>query len=158
MSVYLHAVPKPVRKKRDFKRPAIKESVPLECLEQETVSQWLDLHKVFYNISISGAFLHPATFNRLKRMGYKRGLPDILIFDPPSAYSEMGAVGVVIEMKRRKGGIISDEQAIWLEKLTNRKWICFVAKGADEAINFLELCGYGGRPNGKSQFDQGGAN
>jgi hypothetical protein len=118
------------------------EQNPLEAMEQETVAQWLDLHKVFYNISISGAFLHPATFNRLKRMGYKRGLPDVIIFDPPPAYNGKFK-GVALEMKRRKGGIVSDEQRTWLEKLANLGWLSYVARGADEAIEILETCGYG---------------
>lgn len=146
---YLKAVPKPTRRPKEPKplrtrRVAI-ESNPLECIEQETVSQWLDLHKVFYNISISGAYLHPATFNRLKRMGYKRGLPDVLIFQPPPAYHGK-YVGVALELKRRKGGIVSDEQKVWLETLNSHGWLAVVAQGADEAIEMLETCGYGGKP------------
>ena len=138
----LKAYPKPTYKRRESKRKVVAESNPLECIEQETVSAWLDLHKVFYNISISGAYLHPATFNRLKRMGYKRGLPDILIFERPPAYGNQ-FVGVAIELKRKKGGIVSDEQKEWLEKLQKQGWFAIVCRGADEAILILEQCGYG---------------
>lgn len=137
----LKACPKPTRKRREGKRSVVVESNPLECVEQETVSAWLDAHDVFYNISISGAFLHPATFNRLKRMGYKRGLPDIIVFQRPPAYNDQFC-GVAIELKRRKGGVVSDEQKEWITKLQAQGWVAVVCKGADEAISVLEQCGY----------------
>jgi hypothetical protein len=163
------AVPKPKKKERiknPFKNSIPKESNPLECIDQETVADWLDAHNVFYTATMAGSFLHPATFNRMKKMGLKKGVADILIFDTPPAYythnilrlsqshpnalfsaSELGYLycGVCLEMKRKKGGIVSEEQRLWLEKMTKLKWLCFVANGADSAIEFLEQCGYGGR-------------
>lgn len=134
--------PKPERKKREFKRPAALESNPLESISQETVAAWLDAKKVFYSATVAGAFLHPATFTRLKRMGLKRGVSDILIFDPPPAYGN-AYKGVCLEMKRRKGSVVSDDQLAWLSEMSKRGWLTVVAKGEDEAISVLETCGYG---------------
>lgn len=134
--------PKPVRVKREEKRPAVKEAVPLECIEQETVAQWLDLHNVFYCASVAGAYLHPATFIRMKKIGYKKGAPDLMIYQKPPAYNGQ-FVGVAIEMKRKKGGVVSDEQREWLEKLRAQGWMAVVCAGADAAIEILEMCGYG---------------
>lgn len=144
---YLKPCPKPTRKPKEKSirpRKVAMESNPLESMEQETVADWLDLHKVLYCASVAGAYLHPATFNRIKKIGYKRGLPDILIFQAPPAYNDK-YVGVALEMKRRKGGIVSDEQRVWLEDLNRNGWLVGVMKGADEAIELLELCGYGSK-------------
>ena len=141
------SVPKPTRKlKEKILKPKVRvaiESNPLEYMEQEAVAQWLDLYKVFYTATIAGAFLHPATFNRIKKMGLKTGVSDIIIFDPPPAYDRI-FIGMCLEMKRRKNGMATKEQLGWLNKMHQRKWLTYVANGADEAINMLEIAGYGG--------------
>lgn len=145
---YLKPCPKPERKQKEKTlNPRVKvalESNPLECVDQETVANWLDLYKVLYSASVAGVYLHPATFNRVKKIGYKRGLPDILIFQKPPAYGDR-YVGVAIELKRRKGGIVSDEQKAWLDNLNKNGWLVGVMRGADQAIEFLEICGYDGK-------------
>jgi hypothetical protein len=137
------AVPKPIYKKKEkpVKRKVVVESLPEESDEQATVADWLDLYKVFYTATMAGSYLHPATFNRMKRMGLKKGVSDLLIFDPPPAYGNQ-FVGVALEMKRKKGGVLSLEQKEWLEKMSQRRWLVHVSPGADDAIQFLELCGY----------------
>ena len=138
--------PKPIRVKKEkpVKRKVVLESLPEESDEQATVADWLDLYKVFYTATMAGCYLAPATFNRMKRMGLKRGIADLLIFDPPPAYGNQ-FVGVALEMKRKKGGVLSLEQKEWLEKMSQRRWLVHVSLGADDAIQFLELCGYGGK-------------
>ena len=144
-------VPKPVRKVRDksLKRKVCIESLPEESDEQTTVADWLDAHKVFYTATMAGCYLHPATFNRMKRMGLKQGVSDLLIFTKPPAYfiSEKGYafIGVCLEMKRKKGGVLSEKQREWLNRMSMLGWLSHVANGADEAISFLETCGYGGK-------------
>lgn len=129
--------PKPARKKRNYKRPAVLESVPLEDTEQKTVVDWLELNKVWFTANTPDRRF-------CNRLGYKKGVPDILIFDRPSMVENgLLYVGAAIEMKRRKGGQVSKEQEEWLHKLTERGWKCFIARGCDEAIKFLEECGYG---------------
>ena len=142
----IHPCPKPVRVKKEkpVKRKVVLESLPEESDEQATVADWLDLYKVFYTATMAGCYLAPATFNRMKRMGLKRGIADLLIFDPPPAYGNQ-FVGVALEMKRKKGGVLSLEQKEWLEKMSQRRWLVHVSLGADDAIQFLELCGYGGK-------------
>lgn len=135
--------PKPIRVKKEkpVKRKVVVESLPEESDEQATVADWLDLYKVFYTATMAGSYLHPATFNRMKRMGLKKGVSDLLIIDPPPAYGNQ-FVGVALEMKRKKGGVLSLEQKEWLEKMSQRRWLIHVSPGADDAIQFLELCGY----------------
>lgn len=135
------AVPKPTFKKREYKRPAIKELVPLEETEQATVIEWLKLHNVLFSANVPDR-------RYCKRMGYSPGLPDLVIFQKPPAYNGQ-FVGCAIELKRRKGGIVSPEQRIWIEKLQKEGWIAVVCAGADEAILILEQCGYSSRKEAK---------
>lgn len=131
--------PKPERKKRGFKRTTVIESVPLEDTEQYTVIDWLRAHKILHTANVPDR-------RNCHRMGYSKGVPDILIFDRPAMVQNgLVFVGAAIEMKRRKGGIVSPEQAQWLENLKELGWSCKVAYGADDAIQFLESNGYGVR-------------
>ena len=139
--------PKPTRPPKEPKplkpcKVAI-ESNPLEETEQMTVVDWLKWHGVLFSASANGIYTHPASMSRMKRLGVAVGLPDILIFTPPPAYK--GIVGVSIEMKRRKGGIVSQEQLEWKEKLQKVGWLTYIALGADQAIGILEACGYGSK-------------
>ena len=72
---------------------------------------------------------------KMQAQGVKKGIPDVFIFRPVK-----GAPGVVVELKRKKGGVVSDDQKKWLKTLAGFGWICYVAKGADEAIKFVRDC------------------
>jgi hypothetical protein len=50
--------------------------------------------------------------------------------------------GAVIEMKRKKGGVVSDDQQFWLNALSIRGWQVAVCRGIDEAIEQLKYWGY----------------
>ena len=45
--------------------------------------------------------------------------------------------GLYIEMKRRKGGRLSDEQAAMLEALREQGYCAWVCKGANDAIELI---------------------
>lgn len=77
---------------------------------------------------------------RLKAHGVKRGVPDVMIFDSPPLHP--CSPGVAIELKRRHGGVVSQEQKEWLEYLENKMWCCCVAKGWKEARDFLKTLGW----------------
>ena len=77
---------------------------------------------------------------RLRAAGMKAGVPDILIFDP--APNKPGTRGVAIELKRSKGGRVSETQEAWLDRLSRRKWHSVVCRGYAETIKELEVLGY----------------
>lgn len=138
------ACPKPIRTKREFKRPAPVESNPLESVEQFTVVEWLRVHNIRFTASANGIYTHPVAMSKMKRLGVSVGYPDITIFDrPPLIIDGKVFIGCCIEMKRRKGGVVSDEQKEWLSALSELGWATAVCKGCDEAISFLESLGYG---------------
>lgn len=83
---------------------------------------------------------------KAKKMGTSKGFPDLLIFVPiygvigePDAYQP-----IAIEMKRKKGGVISPEQKQWGEVMSAAGIPFKVCKGCEEAIEFVkEVVDYG---------------
>lgn len=116
---------------------------PPEEHVQRTVADWLDRHGVrWFHPPNEGR--HKAQYRRkLAALGLKPGVPDVMIVDPPP--NVPGAVGTAIELKRKQGGQVSQEQREWLEALEARGWYCAVCKGIDEALELLERLGYGQR-------------
>jgi len=122
--------------------------VATEEQEQMLVAQWLDAIRVVWaHVPNSGyrAILRAQAAKvlgaRLKKMGVKKGFPDILIFTPPPSRPEF--TGMAIEMKRTKRGKLSDDQRRWLASLSECGWYSAVCYGATEAIELLRTFGYG---------------
>jgi len=76
----------------------------------------------------------------LRASGLKSGVPDILIFEP--APNMPTVRGVAIELKRSKGGRVSENQEKWLSKLDKLGWHTAVCKGYEQAIRELEELGF----------------
>ena len=71
---------------------------------------------------------------RLKAAGYKRGFPDVFVYESRGRFH-----GLAIELKKDKGGRVSQHQKEWLKSLEMRGFKATVAKGFDEAVKLLEL-------------------
>lgn len=69
----------------------------------------------------------------LKMMGMAPGCPDFLIFTRPP---------VAIEMKRQKGGRVSEAQREFMQQLAGEGWRCFVTYGAEAAFKALGESGH----------------
>ena len=111
---------------------------PTEEQEQAAVFEWVTLMRnqypeldLLYHCP-NGADRHPAVAAKLKRQGVKPGVPDLFL---PVARS--GWHGLFIEMKKRKGGRVSDEQKAWIEALTAQMYRAVVCKGCEEACDEL---------------------
>ena len=138
------------------RRPVIaRRFLPTEADEQRVLAAWLDAMGILWAhppnsgyraglnrdaqvASIAGA--------RLKRLGVKAGLPDILIFQVPPAEDYASVRGVAIELKRREGGAVSDEHKAWLKDLRDVGWLTRVCLGAADAIGWLQILGFGTAP------------
>ena len=107
-----------------------------EDREQQTVVQYLDLLRIDFCAVPNGGHRHKAVAAKLKATGVKSGVPDLLIFTRPKGFTR--ASGVAIEMKRKKGGVVSENQREWLTKLDEHGWLTFVCRGADEAITVID--------------------
>ncbi len=104
--------------------------VPTEEAEQIAVVQYLELKGHKYSHIPNSTFTKSwKVKNRNKAMGVRPGLPDLfcIINDNP----------VWLEMKRVKGGVLSKAQKDWIAALEEAGQTVFVAKGAEQAINFI---------------------
>ena len=122
---------------------------PTEDQECEAFSQWLTLKKIPHthigNESGRGraAMLRTA---KLKRMGQSAGFPDYLVVIIGSFIVQgVGEISeiylprlVAIEMKRKKGGRVSEAQQEWIDILNSAGVETVVCKGFDEAKQFIE--------------------
>lgn len=71
--------------------------------------------------------------NGLKAEGLLPGVSDLIIFEPHGGYSAM-----FLEMKKRYGGEVSENQMWFLREIEQRGGYGVVAYGADEAMAFID--------------------
>ena len=106
---------------------------------QRWLCQWLDNKRLFWCHTPNGGLRTKIAGAKLKAQGVKRGVPDVIIFDPPPGG---GYVGAAIELKPVGKGRPSAEQKMWLEGLKERGWAVTIAHGWNEAVSWLESLGY----------------
>jgi hypothetical protein len=121
---------------KSVKRGDSASSVRSEYVEQAQFAEWLDRNYpvLLWSASAGGMRTSIGTATKMKRMGYKRGIPDIQIFEPVGEKK-----GLFIELKRTQGGTVSSEQKVWLEKLNKRGYVAVVAKGFEQAKEVVKL-------------------
>lgn len=115
---------------------SLHERLPTESDEQKIVVEYLKARGMMFSHVPNGAKRGFRTASWLKSLGLTKGMPDILIFDRVPKNPDVR--GVAIEMKRRKGGVISIEQNSIMERLRECGWLCQVAHGANEAIFWID--------------------
>jgi hypothetical protein len=129
------ARPSPVERKPS------KVAVPSEEAEQLELVWWLEWADITYCHVPNGEWRHPRTAVRLKALGVKMGVPDILIFTPPPKFKN--ARGVAIELKRVNVRRATPAQQAWLVELGAAGWCVQICSGAQMAIGWLQSLGYG---------------
>lgn len=110
--------------------------VPYEDDEHIAFVQWMEKqHPDIDIIHIPNGELRDSNRQRaamrgakLKRMGVKKGVWDLLLPD----------IFVWIEMKRQKGGRLSPEQRLFKEKRERAGYVCLVAYGWLDGMNKLQ--------------------
>lgn len=120
----------------------------LESVEQMSLFRWAAFHtgkwpelRLLHAIP-NGGMRHKATAARLKEEGVKAGVPDICLPVPRGVYH-----GLYIELKRLRGGRVSDEQEKWLADLTAQGFRAVVCRGWLAASE--EIARYMSLPEGK---------
>lgn len=121
-------------------RQRLKEMhVPTEETEQAILFRWAEYaHATFPELNLmyaipNGGFRHIKTAVAMKRTGTKAGVPDICLPVPRGGFH-----GMYIEMKRKKGGVVSDLQADWIKDLSAQGYYCCVCRGWEIAKNKIE--------------------
>jgi hypothetical protein len=108
---------------------------------QIRVAQWLDLALppgAVWHHSPNEGNRHVAYKVKQKRMGTKPGWPDIEIF-VPGDQSKVGiSISIFIELKRPKGGKLSENQAMVRNKLELAGCFWQLCRSIDQVHEFLE--------------------
>jgi hypothetical protein len=92
-----------------------------------------DLAKIF--AIPNGEKRSPKVGAKLKRLGVKRGIPDLFL-----PVARHGFYGLFIEMKKKKGGRLSDDQKIQISILESDGYAVAVCAGTQHAI--IAVCKY----------------
>ena len=110
----------------------IKSIIPTESQEQCAVIKWADAQPGICGRLMAipnGAHKLPASAAKFKREGLRPGVPDLFL-----PIARQGFHGIWIEMKRSKGGVVSDVQADWVRFLRGESYEAYICEGADETI------------------------
>ena len=114
--------------------------VPSEDAEQSVLFDWAEMAKGRYPELAwmyavpNGGYRHIQTAAKLKKTGVKKGVPDVFLPAPRAGYH-----GLYIEMKRKRGGVISVDQRRYMDFLTAQGYRCLLCRGADEAIENIKV-------------------
>ncbi|MDR2513757.1 MAG: VRR-NUC domain-containing protein [Christensenellaceae bacterium] len=118
--------------------------VPTESEEQQTLFQWAVIQSgrfpelaLMYHVP-NGGSRSKAEAGRFKAEGVKAGIPDICL---PVARG--GFHGLYIELKRQRGGKVSETQTEWMERLKAQGYcvaLCFGWEPAAQVIlDYLKM-------------------
>ncbi|BDQ35909.1 hypothetical protein SYK_02690 [Pseudodesulfovibrio nedwellii] len=124
---------RPMARLKDGKAVKTENTPPLEHDEQVAFFEWAEgwLPEEFYLLlwaTPNGGHRFAAVAAKLKAEGVKAGVPDIFF-----AWARLGYHGLFIEMKRVKGGSISQDQKRMIEILRFAGFLVVVCKGCEEA-------------------------
>lgn len=106
--------------------------IPSEHDEQCALIQWFDLQYPVLKgrlAAVPNAGKMPAHVGRKMNLeGRRKGYPDLQLLIPHNGYH-----GLIVEMKRIKGGKIEPEQLEWLEWFAEMEYRAVVCKGFEAA-------------------------
>ena len=122
-----------------MKRTYTPPTVPLEDAEQRVIFQWAVMETaarpelgLLYAIP-NGGKRAIKTAIALKAQGVKAGVPDMCL-----PVAREGYHGLYIELKRQKGGTVSETQKSWITALAGQGYKAVVCRGAEDAIGTIK--------------------
>ena len=112
--------------------------IPTEDEEQSNLILWTQTQKKYPELNLffhipNGGKRSKSEAARFQAMGVKPGVPDLFL---PVARG--GYHGLFIEMKRQKGGRVSEHQRKWMEQLERQEYKVELCCGMQEAKEVLE--------------------
>ncbi len=118
--------------------PIDKQPLPKEGAEQAALMSWAQMQswrwpelKMLFHIPNGGA-RSKAEAGRFQAEGVKAGVPDLFLPVPRGEWH-----GLFIELKRREGGRLSEEQKKWIPALQNQGYRVEVCKGWEAAAELI---------------------
>ena len=105
----------------------------LEYQLQKAVVEWLgySYSDKLFCASAGGMRTNMTTAKKMKATGYKKGFPDLFIYERNKKFN-----GLAIELKV-KGNYASKHQKEWILKLNKRGYYACVCKGFEETIKII---------------------
>lgn len=116
----------------------INTNIPLETEEQQALFEWAKLNeRSIPELSLmfaipNGGKRYRKTACTLKAEGVKPGVSDIFL-----PVARCGFHGMFIEMKRKRGGKLSDEQRYFIATVTQQGYLAIVPEGWEEASKWI---------------------
>ena len=99
---------------------------------QKAVCKYLDLNNVLYCGSMGGNYQpHFSVRMKAKKSGYKKGFPDLFIYEPRGDFH-----GLAIELKVGYNRETKD-QLYWRNELNKRGYVAEICNGIDEALALI---------------------
>jgi hypothetical protein len=99
---------------------------------QKTVCKYLDLNNILYCGSMGGQYqVFRSQRIKAKQTGYKRGFPDLFIYEPVGKWH-----GLAIELKVGYNKP-TKEQLYWCNELNKRGYVAEICNGLDETIEVI---------------------
>ena len=124
------------RKMQKNKAPSF--PIPTEAEEQIALFEWARLQTgrfpelaLLYHVP-NGGSRNKIEAARLRAQGVKSGVPDLCL---PVARG--ASHGLYIELKRQRGGRISEEQVRWINGLLKQGYAAAICKGWQEAASVI---------------------
>jgi len=108
---------------------------PTEAVEQRFLITWAAHHwfREYLFAIPNGGYRNKITAVNLKKEGVIPGVPDLFL-----AYPASGFHGLFVEMKRKKGGHLTDKQERFIDRLTLVGYRVIVAYGWKEASDAIK--------------------
>jgi len=132
------------------KKRRAKSDIPTEREEQVKLAKYLDsLGLLWCHVPNEGhgGYGKGAQIKgaQLRSQGLRKGVPDVLVFNKCTVTEDgetLSYSGCAIELKRQKGGRVSDSQKEWIEGLRRAGWVAEVCNGFEEAQKLIKELGY----------------
>lgn len=117
-------------KSKPLKPKVLKLKAPSETFESTSFARWLSHQSalLYSKIPIGDSTLSGEEGGKLRAMGVRRGVPDFVIVHK---YTRRV---FFVEMKKRIGWSLSDEQKNWLKALGEQGYMAFGRRDAIEAV------------------------
>ena len=132
---------KPAKNSSSKRQPVkrTKNLSPLEKDEQMLLFEWAEYATVthpelalMYHVP-NGGHRNAVEAHNLRLQGVRAGVPDICLPVPRGGYGAL-----YVELKRRRGGRVSEDQRNWIDALNRAGNKAVICKGFDEAKAAIE--------------------
>lgn len=105
--------------------------------EQAQLVKWFDIqHKQLRGklAAVPNASMCPVHVGaKMNKEGRRKGYPDLQLLYPSNGYH-----GLIIEMKKEKGGSVSKEQKDFIQWFNSNGYKAVICKGFEEAKNVIQ--------------------